>query len=147
VVGLQSTFLQKLFNVPKRQRIPKVPADGAENEDSSVCRHLKIAVRVAIFRVPSGYQTRIDSVATQPFTLPSQLTQAVIFSEPLERESRRNLSQPPAARWFRPASARMPFRNFKFRPPAIAPSFDARLEVNDRTQAVVIAAQRGILEI
>jgi hypothetical protein len=41
----------------------------------------------------------------------------------------------------------MPFRNFKFRPPAIAPSFHARLEVNDRTQAVVIAAQCGIVEI
>jgi hypothetical protein len=33
VVGLQAAFLQKLFNVPKRQRVSKVPADCAENKD------------------------------------------------------------------------------------------------------------------
>jgi len=38
-------------------------------------------------------------------------------------------------------------QEFQVQTSAIAPSFDARLEVNDRTQAVVIAAQCGIVEI
>src|SRR5260370_6557905 len=33
VVDLQAAFLQKLFDIPKRQGVSKVPAHGAENQD------------------------------------------------------------------------------------------------------------------
>jgi hypothetical protein len=33
VVDLQAAFLQKLFHIPKRQGVPKVPAHRAENQD------------------------------------------------------------------------------------------------------------------
>jgi hypothetical protein len=43
VVDLQAAFLQKLFNIPKRQGVSKVPAHGAENQDG--------------FGISSGYQS------------------------------------------------------------------------------------------
>ena len=55
---------RSFFNVPKRERVPKVPADCAENEDG--------------FGLPSGYQRRrSDAVATQPSISKS----AMSFSE------------------------------------------------------------------
>src|SRR5437762_14077841 len=33
VVDRQAAFLQKLFHIPKRQGVPKVPAHRAENQD------------------------------------------------------------------------------------------------------------------
>ena len=56
VVGLQAAFLQKFFNVPKRERVPKVPADCAENKDGFGLPALEDRWSGCHFRIPSGYQ-------------------------------------------------------------------------------------------
>ncbi len=69
VVGFQTTFLEQLFDIAQRKRVPKVPADRTENklrlrlppfEDCRPGRHL------GLFKLPAALST---NVATQPSTL------------------------------------------------------------------------------
>jgi hypothetical protein len=57
VVDLQAAFLQKLFDIPKRQGVSKVPAHRAENEDGFGLSPLEDRRSGRHFRVPSGYQS------------------------------------------------------------------------------------------
>ena len=59
---------EQLFDIAERERVPKVPAHGVAHRISagSVCRHLKIAGRIAFFTISSGYQSPLAEVATQP---------------------------------------------------------------------------------
>ena len=66
MVRLQAAFAKQLFDIAERERVPQVPAHGAKNQLGSVCRHLKIAGRIAFFMISSGDPPPSAKVATQP---------------------------------------------------------------------------------
>ena len=66
VVRFQAALSEQLLDIAERERVPKVPATAHRISSGSVCRHLKIADRIACFMISSGYQPPSAKVATQP---------------------------------------------------------------------------------
>ena len=66
VVHFQAALAEQLFDITERERVPQVPATAHRISAGSVCRHLKIAGRIAFFTISLGYQPPPATVATQP---------------------------------------------------------------------------------
>ena len=56
VVRLQAALGEQLFDIAERARVPKDQRAAQRISVGSVCRHLKIAGRIAFFTISSGYQ-------------------------------------------------------------------------------------------
>jgi hypothetical protein len=56
VIRLQTAFGEQLFDIAERQRVPKIQRTAQRISSGAVCRHLKIAGRVAFFTISSDYQ-------------------------------------------------------------------------------------------
>ena len=67
-VRLQPALAEQLFGIAQRERVPKRRCQRTARRISSgsVCRHLKIAGRIAFFMISSGYQLPSAKVAPQP---------------------------------------------------------------------------------
>jgi hypothetical protein len=66
VVRFQAALGEQFFDIAERERVPKIPTHGATISSGAVCRHLKIAGRIALFMISSGYQSQTAKVATHP---------------------------------------------------------------------------------
>src|SRR5450755_2224519 len=69
MIGLQAAFLQQLLNIPRRQRITKIPADSTENERRFRLPQLKDRRSRSNVTILSGGQPGPKEVATQPSLL------------------------------------------------------------------------------
>ncbi len=66
VVRLQAALAEQLFDIRNESEYRRCQRTAQRISSGSVCRHLKIAGRLAFFMISSDYQPPAAKVATQP---------------------------------------------------------------------------------